>query len=48
VDYALMPFVRQFAAVDKHYFETLAIPNIHRWLINMCQSAVFQKVMAKA
>jgi glutathione S-transferase len=46
-DYALMPFVRQFAAVNHVYFEALAILNIHRWLINLSQSAVFQKVMAK-
>ncbi len=48
VDYALMPFVRQFAAVDQAYFEALAIPNLQKWLNNLCQSAVFKKVMAKA
>lgn len=48
VDYALMPFVRQFAAVNHAYFETLAIPNIHRWHINLCQSAIFKKVMVKS
>lgn len=48
VDYALMPFVRQFAAVNQAYFEALAIPNLQQWLVNLSQSAVFKKVMAKA
>lgn len=48
IDYALMPFVRQFAAVNQAYFEALAIPNIHQWLINLGQSTIFKKVMAKA
>ena len=48
VDYALMPFARQFAAVDQAYFEALAIPNLQQWLVNLSHSAVFKKVMAKA
>lgn len=48
VDYALMPFARQFAAVDQAYFEALAIPNLQQWLVNLSHSAVFKKVMAKS
>jgi glutathione S-transferase len=48
VDYALMPFVRQFAGVDSSYFAKLAIPNIHSWLVNICESELFVKIMRKA
>lgn len=46
-DYALMPFVRQFAAVDQEYFMTLPANNIQAWLAKLVQSDVFELVMRK-
>lgn len=46
-DIALMPFVRQFAAVDRDWFDAQAIPNVQRWLARHLASPLFQQVMAK-
>ncbi len=31
-DLAIMPFVRQFAATDRRYFDALPLPALHTWL----------------
>lgn len=46
-DIALMPFVRQFAAVDRDWFDAQDIPNVQRWLATHLASPLFQQVMAK-
>ncbi|MEG3123765.1 glutathione S-transferase [Sphingomonas sp. GB1N7] len=46
-DIALMPFVRQFAAVDRDWFDVQDVPNVQRWLASHIASPLFQQVMAK-
>ena len=48
IDYALMPFVRQFAGVDKEYFTELAIPHVQDWLAKISESEVFVEIMRKS
>lgn len=44
-DLALFPFVRQFANVDKVWFETADYPKLKAWLSELLQSALFLAVM---
>ena len=46
-DYAIAPFVRQFAHVDKAWFETQDWPELQHWLNAFEASAEFAKVMQK-
>ena len=46
-DYALLPFIRQFARVDRHWYLESPYPNIRRWLNGHLQTPIFTKVMAK-
>ena len=46
-DYALLPFIRQFARVDRHWYLESPYPNLRRWLNGHLQTPVFTKVMAK-
>lgn len=47
-DMALLPFVRQFAQVDKAWWaEASNLPDLARWLDQLTGSALFQAVMAK-
>ncbi|MXP48343.1 glutathione S-transferase [Altererythrobacter luteolus] len=46
-DAAIMPFVRQFAATDREWFDTQPIPNVRRWLDTMLESELFKAVMVK-
>ena len=36
-DYALSPFVRQFANTDRAWFDHLELPHLHRWLNSMLE-----------
>ncbi|MBP7917017.1 MAG: glutathione S-transferase N-terminal domain-containing protein [Arenimonas sp.] len=47
-DYALLPFVRQFAVTLPAYFEGLQTPSLQRWLADLTGSALFKRVMAKS
>lgn len=47
-DIAIIPFVRQFAHVDKRWFDSGGYPALQRWLETWLTSEVFLKVMAKA
>jgi glutathione S-transferase len=47
VDYALLPFVRQFALVDKVWFDALPLPRLQAWLARFLASARFEAVMEK-
>ena len=47
-DYALLPFVRQFAGTDDAYFIGLDAPALQRWLAALTGSALFAQVMLKA
>jgi len=47
VDVALFPFVRQFANVDRNWFDALSYPNLQRWLENLLQADLFLSIMTK-
>lgn len=46
-DYAIYPFIRQFAHVDKAWFEQSDYKNVQLWLANHLQSEVFSTIMQK-
>ncbi|ODP37328.1 glutathione S-transferase [Sphingomonas turrisvirgatae] len=46
-DAAVMPFVRQFAAVDRDWFDGLALPGVQRWLAEWLASELFEAVMVR-
>ena len=46
-DVAIFPFVRQFAGVDRAYWEASPFPNTRRWLQTWCASPLFARCMHK-
>ena len=48
VDAAIFPFVRQFAGVDKAYWQAARFPNTRRWLEHWCTSPIFIRCMHKS
>lgn len=46
-DYAIFPFVRQFSAVDKAWFEIANYPKLRTWLKSLVESDLFKSVMEK-
>lgn len=44
-DAAIMPFVRQFAAVDRAWFDARPLPAVQRWLAGQTASPLFAAVM---
>jgi glutathione S-transferase len=46
-DLAIFPFIRQFAFVDKDYFDSLPYPHLQRWLDGQLNSSLFKNVMKK-
>lgn len=46
-DIAIMPFVRQFAHVDREVFYSLPYPKLQQWLRDWLESPVFQQAMVK-
>lgn len=47
VDLAIMPFIRQFARVERQWYLQSPYPEVRRWLDGYLQSAMFSKVMAQ-
>ncbi len=47
LDYALLPFIRQFSRVNKAVFAHERYSNLHRWLRFHLQSRLFSKAMFK-
>ncbi|MBL1432112.1 MAG: glutathione S-transferase [Gammaproteobacteria bacterium] len=47
VDMVVLPFVRQFAHVDRAWFEQRPYPNVQRWLSEFVESGLFLRVMKK-
>ena len=47
VDVAVFPFVRQFAHVDKPWFDAQPWPSVQGWLSELLSSSLFLKVMMK-
>ncbi|MCL1078996.1 glutathione S-transferase [Parashewanella spongiae] len=46
-DLALMPFIRQFARVERQWYLQSPYPNLRQWLNGYLQSKMFSKVMAQ-
>ncbi|GGI89052.1 glutathione S-transferase [Polymorphobacter multimanifer] len=46
-DAAVMPFVRQFAATDRDWFEAQPLPSLKPWLAGHLASALFQGIMVR-
>ena len=46
-DIAIFPFIRQFAHVDKRWFELAPYPNVQRWLHGLLASPLFIEIMPK-
>ncbi len=46
-DFAIFPFVRQFANHDRDWFDAQDIPNIQCWLTGHLASPLFQSIMHK-
>lgn len=46
-DIALMPFVRQFAHVDRDVFYGLPYPHLQQWLLDWLEHPTFKKTMRK-
>ena len=47
VDLAILPFIRQFARVERQWYLTSPYPHLKKWLDQYLQSVMFTKVMAK-
>jgi glutathione S-transferase len=46
-DIAIFPFVRQFAAVDHAWFDTLPLPRLQRWLAALTAAPLFETAMVR-
>lgn len=46
-DFAILPFVRQFANIDRAWFEEQPWPHAIRWLDAFLESAAFGRIMLK-
>ncbi len=46
-DMAIFPFIRQFARVDQEWFDSLGLPNLKAWLLNLMGSEEFLAIMKK-
>lgn len=47
VDYAILPFIRQFTRVDKKWFVNAPYPQLQNWLERHYQNPLFSKAMKK-
>ncbi|MGS0729865.1 glutathione S-transferase C-terminal domain-containing protein, partial [Shewanella sp. 0m-11] len=47
VDLALLPFIRQFARVERQWYRQSPYPNLRDWLNSYLQSRMFSKVMTQ-
>jgi glutathione S-transferase len=45
IDFAILPFVRQFAAVDEVWFASQSIPHVQSWLAQFLASPRFAQAM---
>lgn len=46
-DMVIMPFVRQFAATDRAWFDALDLPNLQAWLASHLESDLFAAIMQR-
>ena len=47
MDFAILPFIRQFRIADSKWFDSQPWPYLHRWLQDFLGSAAFLQVMVK-
>lgn len=47
VDYAILPFIRQFSRVNRKWFSQAPYPKLRRWLERHYRNPVFTKAMTK-
>ena len=47
LDIALLPFIRQFAHVDRDWFTSTAYENLQRWLDEWLEHELFTSMMGK-
>ena len=47
-DAAIVPFIRQFAAVDPDWFAAQRLPQLRNWLQGILGSSLFQSIMLRA
>lgn len=47
VDIALLPFIRQFAKVERQWYLQAPYPKLRQWLNHYLQSPMFTKIMTK-
>ena len=47
MDFAILPFIRQFRIADPKWFDSQPWPDLHRWLQDFLGSKVFLQVMQK-
>lgn len=47
IDLSVFPFIRQFAFVDKDYFDSLPYPHLQKWLEWHLESDFFKSIMTK-
>ncbi len=47
VDYAILPFIRQFAKVERQWYLSSPYPKLQQWLKSHLESSLFSKVMRK-
>ena len=46
-DIALFPFIRQFAATDRGWFDAQPLPNVQAWLAGLIASDLFESAMLR-
>ena len=46
-DMAILPFVRQFAHIDRDWFQAQPVSHVQRWLEDFLNSVLFQAIMHK-
>lgn len=46
-DYAIAPFIRQFANTDRDWFDQTPYPGLHKWLEQFLASDLFNSIMEK-
>lgn len=46
-DYAILPFVRQFANIDRDWFDAQAWPDLINWLSAFTESTALEQIMTK-
>ena len=46
-DFAILPFVRQFAFIDKAWFDAQPWPKLQHWLQRFLASKAFAEIMLK-